>query len=83
MQRVWDLVTRPGWWIRVTRSVEGTTTLVEFWLEAAGDGVAVRVVESGFDSLDSTEEIRRRNREDNDDGWRQELDALARATERR
>lgn len=119
VERVWDLVTRPGWWINdgdvtdhrierdgdlsrvhdpscgefeiltvaleprtyaafrwrsdgVSRSVAGPTTLVEFWIDDHGDGsVTVRVVESGF----GTEE----NRRGNDEGWRQELAALARA----
>jgi uncharacterized protein YndB with AHSA1/START domain len=67
----------------VTRSVDGPTTLVEFWLDDHGDGtVTVRVVESGFDGLDATEEIRRANRDGNDDGWRQELAALSRAVQR-
>lgn len=127
MERVWDLVTRPGWWINngevvdhrierdgdlcrvhdpthgefeilgvkleprtyaafrwrsdgVTRSVDGPTTLVEFWLDDHGDGtVTVRVVESGFDGLDSAEDVRRTNRAENDKGWHQELAALARA----
>ena len=119
VERVWDLVTRPGWWINggevvehrierdgdlcrvhdpacgefeirivaleprtyaafrwrsdgVSRSVDGPTTLVEFWLDDHGDGtVTVRVVESGFE----TEE----NRAGNDKGWLQELGALERA----
>jgi uncharacterized protein YndB with AHSA1/START domain len=127
VERVWDLVTRPGWWINdgevvnhrierdgdlcrvhdptcgefeilvvtleprtyaafrwrsdgVTRSVDGPTTLVEFWLDDHGDGtVTVRVVESGFDGLDSAEDVRRANRDGNDKGWRQELGALERA----
>jgi len=127
IERVWNLVTRPGWWINdgevvdhrierdgglcrvhdptcgefeilvvkleprtyaafrwrsdgVTRSVDGPTTLVEFWLDDHGDGtVTVRVVESGFDGLDSAEDVRRANRDGNEKGWRQELDALARA----
>jgi uncharacterized protein YndB with AHSA1/START domain len=127
IERVWDLVTRPGWWIndgevtdhrierdsdlcRVhdpacgefeilvvkleplsyaafrwrsdgqTRSVDGPTTLVEFRLDDNNDGtVTVRVVESGFDGLDSPDDVRRANREGNDAGWRQELAALARA----
>lgn len=130
VERVWDLVTRPGWWIndgevvghrierdgdlcrvhdpthgefeilvvaleprtyaafrwrsdKVTRSVAGPTTLVEFWLDDHGDGtVTVRVVESGFDGLDSPEDVRRANRDGNDKGWRQELGALARALTR-
>jgi uncharacterized protein YndB with AHSA1/START domain len=123
LRRVWDLVTRPGWWINdgevvdhrierdgdlcrvhdpvhgefeiltvklepfsyaafrwrsdgVTCSVDGPTTLVEFWLDDHGDGtVGVRVVESGFEAFEAAEDVRR----DNDKGWRQELAALARA----
>ena len=53
---------------------------MEFWLDDHGDGtVTVRVVESGFDALDSAEDVRRANRDGNDKGWRQELAALARA----
>jgi uncharacterized protein YndB with AHSA1/START domain len=49
---------------------EGNSTLVEFWL-AHTDGVTVlRVVESGFTSLSTSEEARRRAFEDNTDGWR-------------
>jgi uncharacterized protein YndB with AHSA1/START domain len=127
IDRVWPLVTRPGWWINdgdvvdhrierdgdlcrvhdpvhgefqilvvkleprtyaafrwrsdgVTRSVDGPTTLVEFWLDDHGDGtVTVRVIESGFDDLDSPADVRRANREGNDTGWRTELGALKRA----
>lgn len=123
LERVWDLVTRPGWWINdgevtdhrieragdvarvhdpahgefeirtvtltprtyaafrwrsdgVTRSVDGPSTLVEFWLDDRGDGtVTVRVVESGFEALPAPEEAR----SENDKGWQQELDALRRA----
>jgi uncharacterized protein YndB with AHSA1/START domain len=126
-QRVWELVTRPGWWINdgdvvehrierhgdvcdvhdpvhgmfqvrvvavepqsyaafrwrsdgVTRTVDGPTTLVEFWIDDDdGGGVTVRVVESGFEDLDSTEEQRRENYDGNAGGWGTELAALARA----
>jgi uncharacterized protein YndB with AHSA1/START domain len=128
-QRVWDLVTRPGWWINdgdvvehrierngdvcdvhdpvcgmfqvrvveltpqtyaafrwrsdgVARTVDGPTTLIEFWLDddPAG-GILVRVAESGFEGLDATEAQRRENYEGNANGWRTELAALARALE--
>jgi len=116
LPRVWDLVTRPGWWIndgevtdhRIERDGDlarvtdpscgefeihtvkleplsyaafrwhshGVPTLVEFWLDDHGDGtVTVRVVESGFEALESPDDARR----ENDKGWRQELAALARA----
>jgi uncharacterized protein YndB with AHSA1/START domain len=126
-QRVWDLVTCPGWWINdgeivehrierhgdvcdvhdpvhgrfqvrvvavepqsyaafrwrsdgVTRDVDGPTTLVEFWIDDNADGgVTVRVAESGFEELDSTEEVRRTNYDGNATGWPTELAALARA----
>jgi uncharacterized protein YndB with AHSA1/START domain len=129
-ERVWDLVTRPGWWINdgeiaehrierhgdvcdvhvpvlgrfqvrvvavepqsyaafrwrsdgVTRDVDGPTTLVEFWIDDNADGgVTVRVAESGFEELDSTEEVRRRNYDGNVAGWATELAALARAVPR-
>jgi uncharacterized protein YndB with AHSA1/START domain len=129
-QRVWDLVTRPGWWINdgeivehrierrgdvcdvhdpvhgryqvrvvavepqsyaafrwrsdgATRDVDGPTTLVEFWIDDdPGGGVTVRVVESGFEELDSTEEVRRANYDGNATGWPTELAALARAVSR-
>ena len=129
-QRVWDLVTRPGWWINegdvrehrierngdvyevhdpgcgtfqvrvvalrpqsyaafrwrsdgVSRTVDGPTTLVEFWIDDHPDGgVVVRVAESGFEGLDSAEAVRRENYEGNVAGWRMELAALSRALER-
>jgi hypothetical protein len=60
----------------VTCSLDGPTTLVEFWLDDHGDGtVGVRVVESGFEAFDAADDVRR----ENDKGWRQELEALARA----
>jgi len=124
-RRVYDLVSRPGWWINegtitdnlvetvadvstVTHAKYGSFrirtveerpphyvafrwlggdqknesleavpgTLVEFWIEeSAGGGVTLRVLESGFSSLPVTEEQRRKNIEDNTEGWEQELAA--------
>jgi uncharacterized protein YndB with AHSA1/START domain len=55
------------------------STLVEFWIDdRPGGGVTLRVVESGFLSLDVTEEERRKRFEENDAGWREELDAALR-----
>jgi uncharacterized protein YndB with AHSA1/START domain len=54
----------------------GNSTLVEFTLRPEADGTRLRVVESGFASLDLPEEERRRRREDNIDGWRQEFGEL-------
>ena len=45
--------------------VEGNSTLVEFTLEAEGDGTRLRVVESGFDTLFADPEKRAQRYEDN------------------
>ncbi|MGY2067051.1 hypothetical protein [Blastococcus sp. SYSU DS0619] len=122
--RVWQLVSEPGWWVndgRVTehriepdgdvatvhdpvhgafpirtvaldppryaafrwlaaggagRAVEVQSTLIEFWVEEQpGGGVLLRVVESGLDGLDTTEEQRRRDLEEHTEGWELELAA--------
>jgi uncharacterized protein YndB with AHSA1/START domain len=54
----------------------GNTTLVEFWVEAAGDAVRVRVVESGFAGLDASAAVREAAWKDNTGGWREELAEL-------
>jgi uncharacterized protein YndB with AHSA1/START domain len=56
--------------------VEGNSTLVEFTLAPEGDGTRLRVVESGFTALDTSEAQRAENHTGNTDGWRQELDEL-------
>jgi uncharacterized protein YndB with AHSA1/START domain len=56
--------------------VAGNSTLVEFTLSAEGDGTRVRVVESGFATLDCSEEARDANAEANRKGWALELDDL-------
>lgn len=51
-------------------------TLVEFWIEDGSAGnVTLRVLESGFSTLPISEEERRKNIEDNTQGWEQELAA--------
>ncbi|UYM05093.1 SRPBCC domain-containing protein [Solicola gregarius] len=129
LERVWDLVARPGWWaadgehetgtmavpgestvarhseygdfpIRV-ESVEPQTyvayrwasafpgeevraensTLVEFTLTAEGDQTRLRVVESGFGSLPTTEENRQRAVSDNTGGWGECLEFARKRTE--
>jgi uncharacterized protein YndB with AHSA1/START domain len=55
---------------------DGNSTRVEFTLSAEGDGTRLRVVESGFEMLDSSKEQRARNLEGNTEGWRMELDEL-------
>jgi uncharacterized protein YndB with AHSA1/START domain len=56
--------------------VEGNSTLVEFTLAPEGDETRLRVVESGFASLDASDEQRERNHASNTGGWRAELDEL-------
>ena len=57
--------------------VEGNSTLVEFTLTPEGGATRLRVVESGFASLATSDEQRARNVEGNTGGWRQELGELA------
>ena len=52
---------------------EGNSTLVEFTLDREGDGTRLRVVESGFDELDGTDEQRREAFEGNTEGWEVQL----------
>jgi uncharacterized protein YndB with AHSA1/START domain len=49
--------------------VEGNSTLVEFTLQAEGDGTRLRVVESGFAALDAEAAQQRERYEDNRRGW--------------
>ena len=49
--------------------VEGNSTLVEFTLQAEGDGTRLRVVESGFASLDAEAAQQSERYEDNRRGW--------------
>ena len=55
---------------------EGNSTLVEFTLAPEGDGTRVRVVESGFASLATSETQRAANHAGNSRGWELELDEL-------
>jgi uncharacterized protein YndB with AHSA1/START domain len=55
---------------------DDNSTRVEFTLSEEGDGTRLRVVESGFDALATSEEQRRRNHEGNTEGWRLELGEL-------
>ena len=50
------------------------STLVEFTLAEEADGTRLKVVESGFDALEGTDEQRRRSLEDNTEGWEQQLE---------
>ena len=56
--------------------VEGNSTLVEFTLEPDGDATRLRVVESGFASLATSDEQREKNLAGNTRGWKAETDEL-------
>ena len=68
--------------IRVRRSavidapIERVWTLVEFTLAPEGGGTRLRVVESGFASLATSDEQRAKNHEGNTRGWQHETDEL-------
>jgi uncharacterized protein YndB with AHSA1/START domain len=55
---------------------EGNSTLVEFTLRPEGHGTRLRVVETGFNTLDIPEAEQTRHAEMNTDGWREELAEL-------
>jgi uncharacterized protein YndB with AHSA1/START domain len=61
---------------------EGHSTLVEFSLAEEGEGTRVRVVETGFASLDTSDAERRRKLDDNTEGWGIELGHLAEHAQR-
>ncbi|GAB3508866.1 SRPBCC domain-containing protein [Amycolatopsis cihanbeyliensis] len=131
VERVWSLVTEPGWWIsdagdragrrrwregdlevvedprygrfpvRLERTEprqyvayrwssafpgenpgEGNSTLIEFWLSERDGGTVLRVAESGFAALETTDEVRERAFGDNTGGWAEQLDVLKGLAER-
>ena len=55
---------------------EGNSTLVEFTLQPEGDGTRLRVVESGFASLATSDARRQQNLKDNTEGWEFETGEL-------
>ena len=57
--------------------VEGNSTLVEFTLAPDGEGTRLRVVESGFASLATSDEQRAKNHASNTGGWQHELGELS------
>jgi uncharacterized protein YndB with AHSA1/START domain len=65
-------------WARPTGAepVAGNSTLAEFTLIADGPRTRLRVVESGFASLDLSAAEREQAIRDNIEGWRRELDEL-------
>jgi len=62
--------------------VEGNSTLVEFTLTAQGDATRLRVVESGFEALDCSEQQRSEHFEGNVEGWKIELGHLVEHAQR-
>jgi uncharacterized protein YndB with AHSA1/START domain len=60
----------------------GTSTLVEFTLTPAGPGTTLRVVETGFASLNGSDEERATAVKENTEGWAAELGELQRYAER-
>src|SRR3954454_17169730 len=62
----WDSTTKVG------------DTLVEFTLTPEGDGTRLRVVESGWESLDTTPDAQESLRQGNVRGWQHELGDLER-----
>ena len=54
-------------------SDDRNSTLVEFTLEPEGAGTRLRVVESGFEALEGTDEQRRSAFEQNSEGWERQL----------
>ena len=56
--------------------VEGNSTLVEFTLHPERDATRLRVVESGFASLATSDEQRAKNLSSNTEGWKQETGEL-------
>jgi uncharacterized protein YndB with AHSA1/START domain len=121
-ERVWSLVSMPGWWINereidpdqktrvegdltvvvhpkygefrlqtlesdeprhvvfrwVDNASEDAGTRVEFWIEDRPGGVNLRVVESGFTSLQKDREAIIDHVAGNTEGWEVELDAARR-----
>jgi uncharacterized protein YndB with AHSA1/START domain len=61
---------------------EGNSTLVEFILTPKEGGTLLRVVESGFDSLEVSEVERRHFFDGNVKGWAQQLDVLRKQAEK-
>lgn len=56
--------------------VDGNSTLVELTLHPEADGTRLRVVESGFTALATSEAQRAENHAGNTRGWQAELDEL-------
>ena len=64
------------------RPADGNSTLVEFTLTPEDGGTRLRVVESGFDTLDTSPEQAERNHADNVGGWTEMMQRVSRYAER-
>jgi uncharacterized protein YndB with AHSA1/START domain len=65
-----------------TEQLDGNSTLVEFTLDPTDDGTRLRVVESGFDELDESDEKRRARVKGNTEGWEIQLGRVRDEAER-
>lgn len=72
-------------WIRgsAAEARDGNSTLVEFSLSADGEGTRLRVVETGFATLDWPEAERATDAEEHREGWKRELNELVAYLRRR
>ncbi|WP_205857282.1 SRPBCC domain-containing protein, partial [Phytoactinopolyspora endophytica] len=61
---------------------DGNSTLIEFFLQPQGDGTVLRVIESGFASLDAVEETRTKSFDSNVDGWAEQMAVIKGRAER-
>jgi uncharacterized protein YndB with AHSA1/START domain len=61
---------------------DGNSTLVEFTLIPEGTGTRLRVVETGFATLDLPEAEQVKHAEENRQGWQSELDELRQYVQR-
>ena len=59
-----------------TRARAGNSMLVEFILRAEADSTRLRVVESGFDAIDWTDEVKSKYADDHSQGWQHFLARL-------
>lgn len=62
-------------------NAENDGTLIEFFIEPVGSGVQLKVRESGFRAIPGSADFRRRNYNENAEGWHSELKAARRHLE--
>ena len=59
-----------------TKALPENSTLVEFTLQSEGGGTRLRVVESGFDKIDWTDDAKVKSVDDHSRGWQAFLERL-------